>query len=164
MPYASAEKKRAYMIEYLGRPGVREARKAYWAAWAEKNREHLRAREHRRKIEKRAQCLVSYARKRARSKGLSFDLDLHTDELQGRIDAGRCELTGLPFSLDGGRTWDSPSIDRIDPSGGYVLSNVKLICFGLNQAFGDWGEDTLLRMVDAMRSCRRSRRHSSRNT
>lgn len=63
------------------------------------------------------------------------------------MDRGLCEMTGLPFNLNDGRTWDSPSLDRIDPAKGYVYSNIRIICFGMNSALNSWGEDVLEMMV-----------------
>lgn len=110
-------------------------------------------------MEKRAQCLVSHARIRSARKGIAFDLDIHVDDLQRRIDAGFCELTGLPFNLSGGRTWDGPSLDRIVPADGYVIGNVRVVCYAVNSALGDWGLDVLLKIAGslvAMQSCRKS--------
>ena len=47
-----------------------------------------------------------------------------TRALQRVIDGGACEVTGAAFRLDGGRTADSPSLDRIIPALGYVRGNV----------------------------------------
>lgn len=161
---SSPEKKRAYMREYLARPEVRRARRESYAKWADQNREHLRERERLRQLEKRGQVLVAYARRRAKERGLPFDLDDHVEEIQRRIDAGQCELSGLAFSLVGGRTWDSPSIHRREPAGGYVIENVQVICHGLNAALGEWGSDVLELMVTAMQSFRSSRRSSSQRS
>lgn len=94
----------------------------------------------------RAKNLIRHAKRRSEIAGLPFDLDLHTEEIQARIDAGRCEITGLPLRIENGRAWDSPSIDRIDPKKGYVYSNIRIVCHAMNCALGDWGED-ILRMV-----------------
>ena len=67
----------------------------------------------------RARDLMRHARFRAMKQGEPFDLDQWLPELQKRIDSGLCEISGMPFNLDGGRTWDSPSFDRINPEGGY---------------------------------------------
>ncbi len=139
-----------------------EHRKKTYQAWALKNRDRLLSREKTRQLTKRAQCLVSYARKRARDHGHAFDLDSHVSNLQARIDAGKCELTGIPFTLNSGRRWDSPSLDRIKPEDGYVIENMRVILHGMNAALGNWGEYTLMNMVSAMQSCRKSRRNSSK--
>lgn len=79
------------------------------------------------------------AKHRAKEKGLPYDLDDHRAEIIRRVLAG-CELSGIPFTIAGARDWDSPSIDRIRPAGGYVLSNVRIILWCLNSLFGYWGE------------------------
>lgn len=54
--------------------------------------------------------------------------------------AGYCEMSGLPLKMEAGRrNWNSPSIHRVVPQQGYVIGNVRIICFGLNAALGEWG-------------------------
>jgi len=88
---------------------------------------------------------VASAKVRAAKKGLPFDLYDHVEHLRLLADRG-CQLTGIPFdvSMKGGRGRRNPrslSIDRIDGNKGYVRSNVRLILWGLNIAFNNWGED-----------------------
>ena len=86
-------------------------------AWAKVNREHLKLTGQRRRLEKRAMCLVAHARIRARRKGLPCDLAEHVAEIQRKIDAGRCELSGFPFDLSGcERQFASPSLHRVNPA------------------------------------------------
>jgi len=108
----------------------------------------------------RARDLMRHARFRAMKRGLPFDLDHYLNELQQRIDIGLCEISGLPFNLDGGRTWDSPSFDRIDPKGGYVYSNIRVVVHAVNSAMGDWGEVKMLEIARAIMA----RRLNSSNT
>lgn len=105
----------------------------------------------------RARFLVQGAKDRANKTGLAFDLDQYIPQIQSRIDQGFCEMTGLPLSVQGGRTWDSPSLDRIEPSKGYVYSNLRLVCFAINTALNNWGEDTLEVVVSAWLSKRHER-------
>ncbi len=108
-------------------------------------------------------CLVAAARVRARAKGVVFDLDSQAiDDLQRVIDRGICELSGLPFVLDGPRSAFSPSLDRIDPALGYVACNVRIVLHALNAALGDWGEDVFGKIAEAFVNARRSRRNSSK--
>lgn len=86
-------------------------------------------------------AMVGAAKHRAKKAWLPFDLDAYRSEIRARIEAGVCELTGLPFAIGGDRDWNSPSIDRIEPELGYVYSNVRIILWSLNSAFGYWGED-----------------------
>lgn len=141
MPPMDKAARSAYDREYREKNRAhRESRQAQWRA---ENRERLRARDAKRRLEKRAQCLINAARTRSRTKGLAFALDDFELELQARIDAGNCELSGVTFDLSPGRKPNSPSLDRINPGLGYVPANVRVICHALNAALGDWGEQAL---------------------
>ncbi len=108
-----------------------------------KNRKKSRQACQRHRNRNRAYFLIRYARDRAAEKGWSFDLSDHREEIQSRIDAGLCELTGIGFDLNGSRSFNSPSIDRIDPAAGYTYDNIRIICFAMNSALGNWGEEIL---------------------
>lgn len=97
----------------------------------------------------RAKYLVAECRRRCAKKGWAFDLDQHIGEIQARIDAGRCELTGYPLHLKPrkGRHFDTPSIDRINPQDGYVYDNIRVTCLAANVMLGDWGEEKALAVV-----------------
>ena len=97
--------------------------------------------------EHRARRLVLAARSRARAKGLPYDLDQHMDSITWALEGGRCALTGVPFDFSAGRTWRSPSIDRIVPELGYVHGNVRVVCWGVNSALGEWGLAALKEML-----------------
>lgn len=84
--------------------------------------------------------MVRAAKHRAKKAWLPFDLDAYRSEIRERLTKP-CELTGIPFKARGERDWNSPSIDRIDPEKGYVYSNIRIILWALNSAFGYWGED-----------------------
>lgn len=57
---------------------------------------------------------------------------------------GRCELTGVPFSLDNPTGSNvapfRPSLDRIDSSLPYSYQNCRLIIVAANLALRDWGD------------------------
>lgn len=105
----------------------------------------------------RAIFLVRGAKYRSALKAIPFDLDQHIPEFQERIDLGYCELTGVPFVLTTPRSWDSPSLDRIDPRGGYLYGNVRVVCRAINSALGDWGEGPLLKIMEAWAEKRMSK-------
>jgi len=98
-----------------------------------------------------ASLLLNYAKDRAKRYDLPFDLD--KEFVLEKLNNGRCELTDLPFSKQlsqkRGRNPMTPSLDRINPKLGYVKSNVRLICFGLNAALGDWGESIYVKLATA---------------
>jgi len=123
-------------------------RKAYQAQWRLDNADHLKQRAARRRLLKRAMCLVAAARVRARRKGIEFSLtSSDIEQLQATIDHGVCEVSGVNLNLSGPRSSVSPSLDRIEASAGYVSGNVRIVCQALNAGMGDWGETELLRIV-----------------
>jgi hypothetical protein len=96
----------------------------------------------------RITVLLRAARTRARKKGLPFDLFEHEAILRDRLNVGRCEMTGIEFNFastgaKGRRNFNAPSIDRIKSNEGYLFKNVRLICWGMNVALADWGEEEL---------------------
>ncbi|MEQ1638854.1 MAG: hypothetical protein ABL903_19520 [Methylococcales bacterium] len=73
----------------------------------------------------------------AKERGLSFDLT--AEWFKERLGRGICEVTGLPIKIKlykahdkGNRGFYSPSIDRIDNTVGYIVSNCRLVCWGYN--------------------------------
>ena len=90
--------------------------------------------------------LLNYARDRARKANLPFDLE--REWLREKLERGVCELSGLTIervSPGGYRTHPyAPSIDRIIPADGYVKGNCRLLCFAVNRARSDFGDDVLL--------------------
>lgn len=117
-----------------------------WSAFPKNRREcppciYARTNADRRSVP--GEMAIRQAACRAAARGLPFDLYVYRPELLRRFQIG-CELTGLPFNFErrgkGGK-WDSPSIDRIIPEKGYVLSNIRVILYCLNAAFNNWGED-----------------------
>ncbi|HEV3236800.1 MAG TPA: hypothetical protein VGZ25_07410 [Gemmataceae bacterium] len=100
--------------------------------------------------------LVTLAKFRAKKKRIEFNLDRwETEAIQGVIDAGVCELTGIPFNLDGGKTWDSPSLDRIDSTKGYTLNNVRVVLYCVNVMANLWGENKIIEISNAIMAARR---------
>ena len=65
--------------------------------------------------------LYSQAKIRAERKGLEFDL-----ELSDIVIPELCPILERPIVCMG-KTWFSPSLDRIDVSKGYIKSNVRVI-------------------------------------
>jgi hypothetical protein len=101
-------------------------------------------------MRKRARALVASARARAKERGLPFALGEREQRLiEAVLDRGVCEMTGMYFSYRGGRSGLSPSLDRIKPADGYVPGNVRVICWAMNSALGDWGEDLLRGVMQA---------------
>lgn len=126
---------------------VREAAKARSAQWGRDNTERARVRRHHWKEHNRGRLHHYHAKVRATKKGLPFNLTV--EHVQSLMDGGCC-LTGIPFEwYNKKRTWNSPSLDRIDNAKGYVIGNVRAVLWCLNAAFGDWGEEAFAKVAEA---------------
>jgi len=88
--------------------------------------------------------LIHAARSRAEKKNLPFSL---TDEWGEERWTGRCEVTGLPFSLgkrQSGPKFFSPSIDRIVAPTGYLPENCRFVLWAVNSFKHDASDDDML--------------------
>lgn len=94
---------------------------------------------------------IQYARIAAAAKRRSLVFDLSYDDLMAIVEraGGRCEVTGIPFTLAGnGRLRPyRPSLDRIDSALGYTVGNCRLVCLAVNVALGQWGDEVLKRIA-----------------
>ena len=130
-------------------------------AWREKNPERSKAIAKSSRTANRAGNMIADAKKRAKQKGLAFDLEDFREQLTTRINSGMCELTGMQLRLSGGpRDWDTPSLDRIVPELGYTISNVRVIAFGLNVMMLTWGLDRAMLIMDALKAKEAERNES----
>lgn len=100
------------------------------------------------------------AKSRIKKKNGEFDLTAEwaLEELNKQNFC--CKLTGLAFI-----PWQrskrinplSPSLDRINPKGGYTKDNVRIVCFAINMMMLDWGEDVLSMVASSYLSHSQSR-------
>lgn len=94
---------------------------------------------------------IQKCRHRAKAGGYVFGLTI--DVLVGLMlrSKGRCEVTGLRFTTAGcegsRRRPFFHSIDKIDAAGGYVAGNIRLVCYGVNVAMLNWGEDVFAELA-----------------
>ena len=101
----------------------------------------------------RALVMVNSARANSKVRGHSFPVTVDPKDIQAILEIGVCEVSGLPFDLRRGlgrRSPFSPSLDRIDPKKGYVKGNVQVVVWCYNAARGDWGDEVLNTLVQAL--------------
>jgi hypothetical protein len=111
-----------------------------------------RAYQSKRRMTHRGFSLTNDAKRRAREKGIAFDLDWR--EIQQRIDLGFCEVTGIPFDLTQPKAWNAPSLDQKEASMGYTKENTRIVLYALNTMANNWGTDLILQIADAIRAKR----------
>jgi len=103
--------------------------------------------------------MAMHARRRAKNKNIPFDIDL--DYIRSMVGenaerASHCPVLGtlLDWSLQRGNGGNpvpnSPSLDRIDPSKGYVKGNVWVISYRANAIKNDATHEELKRVTAAV--------------
>lgn len=98
-----------------------------------------------RKIDPRSHLLAD-ARKRAKAKNLEYNLT--KDDI---VIPNICPVLGLKLEVgDGKRQANSPSIDRIDNSKGYIVGNVAIISLRANCLKNDGTLEELKAIVNYM--------------
>lgn len=85
-----------------------------------------------------------HIRSKCSQTGIPYDLD--PDYINSIYPAdNRCPIEGCELKPFGGRTDDSPSIDRIIPELGYVRGNVQILSYKANRAKNDSSPETQAR-------------------
>lgn len=82
------------------------------------------------------------------------NIDLDVAWIQERLDAGVCEATGISFQFPkyGAKAgfnhypWN-PSVDKIDPNGGYCKANCRMVVWAFNRAKGLWDDDIVIKLA-----------------
>jgi len=100
---------------------------------------------------RRLSKLFSAAKNRAAAKNLAFNISPEYLFKLWEDSDGCCAVTGRPLVLFSyGDKYqanpNAPSLDRIKPSLGYIQGNVRLICYHLNIALSDFGEEEFERL------------------
>jgi hypothetical protein len=90
-----------------------------------------------------ARSLWERARKRAKDRGLPFEISKNSISIPSN-----CPALGLPIRFRGRRSASSPSLDRIVPARGYVPGNVRVISDRANRLKGRRTLNELLELAD----------------
>jgi hypothetical protein len=116
--------------------------------------------------EKTLKVALLAAKKRAKDKGLPFDLDLDFLLNTAQAQNFSCLLTGIEFFAKVNHSArvnpTVPSIDRIVPDRGYTKDNVRLVIYAINAMLLDWGEELFIRVANSYRYQKRSKSGESK--
>lgn len=131
MPYKDPEKNREYNRKYreANKEKYREYDRKYYESNKEKRREYGRKyREANVEMGMWHSC-----KKRAKRRGLPFDLTIEDLEVPEK-----CPILGLELKVGSDSSLEvSPSLDRIVPELGYVKGNIRVISFRANRLKSD---------------------------
>jgi hypothetical protein len=88
--------------------------------------------------------MLAEAKKRAKQRGLPFQITMEALVTIAIRSGGRCEVSGIPFSGElYGRSRIAPyrqSLDRIESTGGYTIENCRFVALAVNLAMREWGQ------------------------
>ena len=91
----------------------------------------------------------AYCKKSAIQRGLDFDLSTeYLTELWDNQD-GKCALSGVDLGYIG-CGWCTASVDRIDPTKGYIEGNVQWTAWRVNDAKSNMRNDDFINMCRAI--------------
>ena len=96
--------------------------------------------------EGRAIQLLGNAKRRAEKNNAI--VSINKEWVQKKLEAGICELTGIPFNFSTQKTHSknpySPSLDRIDSTNkNYTFENTRVVLTCVNEALNEYGLETL---------------------
>jgi hypothetical protein len=111
----------------------------------------------RRGAAKRA-AVAKTTRKEAKLTAVINEFDLTRAWILEKLEAGVCEITGIPFILEateedrkGKFTHPfSPSVDRIDSLRGYTKDNCQVVVWIYNRAKGEDDHEDILKLAKAL--------------
>lgn len=86
----------------------------------------------RRRLEVPGLTMWNRAKKRAKQRGLAFDLPRENIPIPER-----CPVLDIPLEVGPVRVHGSPSLDRIDPTRGYVIGNTRVVSDQANRIKGN---------------------------
>lgn len=135
-----------YGIHGACRECVRIRNKNNYMKYDRPGEEDSRSRLYKSTVNGRLVSLLGGARRRAKQKGLEYDLDLKWLLNLYKIQNGCCALTGLLLIFEFNKEFKrqfmpfSPSLDRIQSHGGYTKENTRLVCTAINVAMNHYGE------------------------
>jgi len=120
--------------------------------WYAENPEKQREANRRWRGENPARKLLGACRSGSKQRG--HECAITVEMIEEMLAPMTCSATGLPLSLehDGGsyrNPW-APSIDRINPSKGYVPGNVRVVCALYNLARNDFPDEALMTLAKAL--------------
>lgn len=133
-----------------------EYNKKYWKDNAERLSEYDRKRRSRNRDTKPWLDSFRSRQKVAKKKGIKFTI---TQEWCKERWTGCCELSGIPFVLSTKHSGPySPTIDKIDPTQGYIPENCRFVLYVINSLKSTLTDKEMLEVAEALVNYDRSKK------
>jgi hypothetical protein len=126
--------------EYTDRDDLSYSLKYYY-----RNRDALVSSKREFKFNSPEEYIYKSVKDRAKERGLDFNLEL-SDIVIPEI----CPALGIPLQFTGKRTNNTPSVDRIDNSKGYVKGNIAIISWRANRLKNNMSLEVMERLLKYM--------------
>lgn len=131
----------------------RPCHKSAGKAWFLLNKDSQRERTKEWRLANRARYRWLNLRRRAKTSGIPFNLTI--DDM---VVPQMCPVLGIPMRHGGGKVWhNSPTVDRIDPKGGYVKGNIRVISHRANAIKSDATSAEIRRVLKYVEAEERAR-------
>lgn len=143
MPWKDPEKNRAARAAYKARN--RKKFREYGRVYRAKHPARLKEIQENYRVARYENTMLARCKSRAKKLGLAFDLTVEDIRIPER-----CPCLGVMFVRNNGRSPCNPSVDRIDPSKGYVRGNVWVISRRANTIKNNASLDELYAVVAAV--------------
>ncbi len=144
MSYKDLQKKKEY--DKLYRQKNRDKHIANAIAWNKAHPNERSDRALKSRISNQSKYHWNESKKRAKKLGLEFNL-----EISDIVIPDTCPILGIPLFYKGGpRTNNSPSVDRIDNTKGYVKENIWVISWRANHIKGNATLEELKLIVEKL--------------
>jgi hypothetical protein len=102
----------------------------------------------------RANKLIHTMRNNKGGKRAKMEKTLTIEDITPILEAGHCQLTGLPFDfMPSDKTHKNshaPSLDRIDSQKGYTKENCRIVLSAVNDALGENDDKDILPILKAL--------------
>ena len=114
--------------------------------YAKRNPDKVRAKQRKWMDNNPEKVILSHAKTRAKKKGIEFTID-STDVVIPDV----CPILGITLQMGGTDYNNSPSLDRIDSTKGYIKGNVWVISWRANRIKSDSTLEELEKIVAALK-------------
>ena len=99
-------------------------------------------------------CFLNHAKSSSKARGLAFELTLNDIPDIPKV----CPVFGFPLVVGvdkGKQSFNSPSLDRVDSTRGYVPGNLQVISWRANQLKRDGTLEEFEKLVTHLKSIKR---------